>query len=60
MNYEALIKRVEKAIKLKQMQDAPSCVHKVDNDTDITNLAGLVIVLHPNYVKTNNESKNPC
>ena len=58
MNYDALIKRAQNAIKAARMKESPACVHKVSVDTDITGLAGLVVILHPDYLwlkNANNE-----
>ncbi|MBW1853221.1 MAG: hypothetical protein JRJ00_00820 [Deltaproteobacteria bacterium] len=47
MNYDALIKRAKKAIEVFENKETPSAVHKVDVDTDISKLSGLVVILHP-------------
>jgi len=60
ISYDALIKRAEKAIKIAQMKEAGSSVHKVNIDTDITKLSGLVVVMHPDYIKTKKEATAPC
>ncbi len=52
MNYEALIKRAKKALDDAANRDSASIVHKVDIDTDIAKMNGLVVVMHPDYVKT--------
>lgn len=52
MNYDTLIKRAEKAIKEAETKDTPASVHKVTIDDDITELSGLVVVMHPDFVKT--------
>lgn len=51
MNYDALIKRVKNAIEEAKMKDKPASVHKVTVDDDIAGLTGLVVVLHPDFIK---------
>lgn len=48
--YDALIKRARKAIKDATMKVKTACVHKVTIDDDISELSGLVIVMHPDYI----------
>jgi hypothetical protein len=59
MNYDTLIKRAEKAIKEAEMKDTPASVHKVTIDDDISKLSGLVVVMHPDFIKKQKAS-NPC
>jgi len=60
MNYDQLIKRVNKAIEIAENKDTPASVHKVTIDDDISNLSGLVVVLHPEYLATKNDTLTPC
>jgi len=57
MNYDALIKRAKKAIEVAEMKEGASSVHIVTIDDDITELSGLVVVMHPDYVSSKNELK---
>jgi len=57
ISYDALIKRAKKAIEVAEMREAGSSVHIVTVDDDITKLSGLVVILHPDYVSSKNESK---
>lgn len=45
MNYQSLIKRINKAIDNASAKTGLSKVHVVDIDCDMTNLSGLVVVL---------------
>jgi len=56
MNYDALIKRAKKVIEIAKNIAMPAAVHKVSIDDDIAELTGLVVVMHPDYLKTK-ESK---
>ena len=57
MNYDALIKRMTKAIEVAKNIVSPAAVHKVTIDDDIEKLTGLVIVLHPEYVESKNQKQ---
>lgn len=58
MNYDALIKRAKKAINDATQKEAPASVHKVTIDDDIEKLAGLVVVMHPDYLESKNNPLN--
>lgn len=45
MNYDAIIKRVHKALDKAASRVHGSKVHIVNFDTDVTELAGLVVIL---------------
>lgn len=57
--YEALIKRAEKAIKEATMRETPASVHKVTIDNDISELSGLVVILHPDFISNKNDTLAP-
>ena len=52
MNYDALIKRAQRAIDEAANRDNAASVHKVDINTDIAKMNGLIVVMHPDFVKT--------
>ena len=52
--YEALIKRAERAIKEATQKETPASVHRVTIDDDISELTGLVVVMHPDYLESKN------
>ena len=58
MNYDALIKRAKKAIHNATMKVLPASVHIVTIDDNTEELPGLVVVLHPDYVKFKNDTKD--
>jgi len=45
--YDSLIKRANKIIEKAASKVHSSVCHLVDNEADISNLKGLVIILHP-------------
>jgi hypothetical protein len=51
MNYESIIKRVNKAIASASAKLHSARVHIVDIDSDIADKEGLVIITHPDYQK---------
>lgn len=51
MNYDSIIKRVQKAIETAKNRDSPVCVHKVNINDDIDTLSGLVVIYHPNFTE---------
>lgn len=55
MNYDALIKRAKAAIEYAKNKVTPAAVHKVSIDDDITELTGLVVVMHPDYLESKND-----
>lgn len=59
MNYDALIKRANKAIDHATMREKPASVHKVTIDDDISELSGLVVVMHPDYLSSKESEKKP-
>lgn len=58
MNYDALIKRAKKAINDATKKEQPASVHKVTIDDSIENLAGLVVVMHPDFIESKNNPSN--
>jgi len=54
MNYDQLIKRAKKAIDVASNKETPASVHKVNVDTDISKLSGLVVIYHPDYSASQN------
>jgi len=56
-NYDALIKRANKAIEFAKNKLTPASVHKVTIDTDITELVGLVVVYHPDYIASKRDTQ---
>lgn len=59
MNYDALIKRAQAAIKQAENKEDPASVHKVTNDDEIEGLSGLVVIMHPDFVKLKKEVTAP-
>ncbi len=49
MSYASVIKRAKKAINDAMNRDQAATVHKVDIDTDISRMNGLIVVMHPDY-----------
>lgn len=60
MNYDALIKRAKKAIDEATNRETPASVHKVTIDDDITKLSGLVVVMHPDFMASKQDTPDPC
>ena len=52
MNYDSIIRRVNKAIANASAKLHSARVHIVDIDTDIADKEGLVIILHPDHQKS--------
>lgn len=51
MSYEALIKRAKQVIHDVSMRAMGASVHRVTIDDPVEGLAGLVIVMHPDYTR---------
>lgn len=49
MNYDSILKRANKLIDKAKSRLNISKVHIVNNDSDISKLSGLVIILHPDH-----------
>ena len=51
MGIESLLNRVRKAIKRIEDRETASTVHICDVDTKLDDLSGLIIILHPDFLK---------